>query len=69
MHPKGILFDEPTSSLDPEMKGEIIEVIEDFSKEGLTMILVTHEPQIVDRIAKHLLTFGQGCQITSEIRR
>jgi ABC-type polar amino acid transport system ATPase subunit len=63
MHPKGVLFDEPTSSLDPAMKDEIIEVIEDFAKDGLTMILVTHEPQIIQRIVHRVITLGPGCRI------
>lgn len=63
MHPKGILFDEPTSSLDPAMKREIIRVIEDFAKDGLTMLIVTHEPTIAERIATRVVTFGEKCRI------
>ena len=43
MHPKVMLFDEPTSSLDPEMVGEVLEVMKDLALEGMTMIVVTHE--------------------------
>ena len=43
MQPKVILFDEPTSSLDPELVGEVLLVMEDLVKQGLTMIVVTHE--------------------------
>ena len=63
MHPKGILFDEPTSSLDPTMKGEIINVMTDFAKDGLTMVVVTHEPEFVRRIATRIITFAEKCQM------
>jgi len=43
MNPKIILFDEPTSALDPEMIGEVLEVMKDLAREGMTMIVVTHE--------------------------
>ncbi len=42
MHPEAILFDEPTSSLDPQMAGEVIRVIADLAASGQTMIVVTH---------------------------
>jgi ABC-type polar amino acid transport system ATPase subunit len=63
MHPNGILFDEPTSSLDPTMKGEIISVMTDFAKDGLTMLIVTHEPEFVHRIASRVITFREKCRI------
>jgi len=63
MHPKGILFDEPTSSLDPTMKGEVMKVLEEFSKDGLTMLIVTHEPHFAERIASRVITFGEKCRI------
>ena len=63
MQPRAILFDEPTSSLDPEMKKEIIQVIEEFRKDRLTMLIVTHEPEFVKRIATRIVTFGQHCRI------
>ena len=43
MDPDAILFDEPTSALDPEMVGEVLKIMQDLAKEGLTMIVVTHE--------------------------
>ena len=43
MHPDMILFDEPTSALDPEMVGEVVEIMKRLSKQGLSMIVVTHE--------------------------
>ena len=43
MRPKVMLFDEPTSALDPEMVGEVLEVMKDLAREGMTMVVVTHE--------------------------
>ncbi len=43
MHPEVMLFDEPTSALDPEMVGEVLNVMGDLAKEGMTMVIVTHE--------------------------
>lgn len=43
MEPDVMLFDEPTSALDPEMVGEVLSVIQDLAKEGVTMVVVTHE--------------------------
>jgi ABC-type polar amino acid transport system ATPase subunit len=64
MQPRAILFDEPTSSLDPEMKKEIIHVIEEFRKDHLTMLIVTHEPDFVKRIASRVITFAQHGRIS-----
>ena len=66
MRPKAVLFDEPTSSLDPEMKGEIVEVMEDFADDGLTMLIVTHEPQVMERIATRVVRFGPRCAVLSD---
>ncbi len=66
MKPKAILFDEPTSSLDPEMKGEIVKVMSDLAKDGMTMLIVTHEPAVVEGIATRIVSFGPGLQITSD---
>ena len=63
MHPKGLLLDEPTSSLDPAMKAEIINVMADVAKDGLTMLIVTHEPEFVQKIATRVLTFGEKFRI------
>ncbi len=68
MHPKAMLFDEPTSSLDPEMKEEIVEVIEDFVCDGLTMLIVTHEPAFIEKIATRIIKFGKFCKILSDFR-
>ena len=43
MHPKVMLFDEPTSALDPELVGEVLAVMEELAREGMTMVVVTHE--------------------------
>ena len=43
MEPDVLLFDEPTSALDPEMVGEVLQVISDLAKDGITMVVVTHE--------------------------
>ncbi|MBI4064121.1 MAG: amino acid ABC transporter ATP-binding protein [Elusimicrobia bacterium] len=66
LRPKGILFDEPTSNLDPAMKQEIVEVIEDFANDGLTMLIVTHEPAFLRRVATRLIEFGSQCSVVSE---
>jgi len=68
MRPKAILFDEPTSALDPEMKEDIVEVIEDFANEGLTLLIVTHEPAVIQRIATRIIQFGPQCRILSDRR-
>lgn len=66
MRPKAILMDEPTSSLDPGMKQEIVEVIEGFAQDGLTMLIVTHEPHVIGRIATRIVEFGPHCRIVSD---
>lgn len=43
MNPKIMLFDEPTSALDPEMVGEVLDVMKELAREGMTMVVVTHE--------------------------
>ncbi len=69
MKPQAILFDEPTSSLDPEMKGEIVRVMEDLSKDGMTMLIVTHEPAVVEGIATRIVQFGSGLEILSDVKK
>jgi ABC-type polar amino acid transport system ATPase subunit len=64
MHPRAIVLDEPTSSLDPEMKKEMIQVIQEFRKDELTMLIVTHEPAVIERIATRQVTFGPQCRIS-----
>lgn len=68
MNPQAILFDEPTSSLDPEMKGEIVKVMNDLASGGMTMLIVTHEPAVVEGIASRIIHFGPGLEILSDKR-
>ena len=65
MHPKVMLFDEPTSALDPEMVGEVLQVISDLARDGLTMVVVTHEKDLVNQFKKRVVTLEQGV-ITSD---
>jgi glutamate transport system ATP-binding protein len=65
MHPKAILFDEPTSALDPEMIGEVLEVITGLAKDGMTMVIVTHEMNFAQRVADRII-FMDGGSIIEE---
>ena len=60
MNPDVLLFDEPTSALDPEMVGEVLEVMRTLAKDGLTMIIVTHEMAFARDVAKHVIFMGDG---------
>lgn len=60
MDPEILLFDEPTSALDPEMVGEVLEVMKQLAKEGLTMIVVTHEMGFANDVAKKVVFMDQG---------
>lgn len=60
MEPEVLLFDEPTSSLDPELVGEVLQVILDLSKEGRTMLLVTHELGFAYHFATRVIFLHQG---------
>ena len=51
MRPALMLFDEPTSALDPEMIGEVLEVMKELAREGMTMIVVTHEMGFAREVA------------------
>ena len=62
MQPKVMLFDEPTSALDPEMINEVLEVMTDLAKEGMTMMVVTHEMGFARRVA-HRVVFMDAGQI------
>ena len=66
LNPKVILFDEPTSSLDPEMKGEIVRTMNALAKDGMTMLIVTHEPAVVEAIATRIVQFGPGLDVISD---
>ena len=60
MNPKVILFDEPTSALDPEMIKEVINVMNDIAKQGMTMIVVTHEMSFVREAATRVVFMDNG---------
>jgi ABC-type polar amino acid transport system ATPase subunit len=60
MGPEIMLFDEPTSALDPEMVGEVLQVMNDLAKEGMTMIVVTHEMGFAREVANRVLFMSDG---------
>ena len=60
MNPKIILFDEPTSALDPEMVGEVLQVMQDLAKEGMTMVVVTHEMAFAKDVATRVIFMDDG---------
>ena len=60
MNPDVILFDEPTSALDPEMVGEVLEVMRELAKEGMTMVVVTHEMGFAREVGDRVLFMGDG---------
>jgi polar amino acid transport system ATP-binding protein len=60
MNPKIMLFDEPTSALDPEMIGEVLEVMVTLAKEGMTMVVVTHEMGFAREVADQIVFMDQG---------
>jgi ABC-type polar amino acid transport system ATPase subunit len=60
MHPKVMLFDEPTSSLDPEMVGEVLSVMKDLAHEGMTMVVVTHEMGFAREVGHRVIFMDEG---------
>lgn len=60
MKPDVMLFDEPTSALDPEMVGDVLEVMQTLAKQGMTMIVVTHEMGFAKRVADRVVFFHDG---------
>ena len=60
MNPEIMLFDEPTSALDPEMVGEVLDVMKDLAKEGLAMIVVTHEMGFAKEVADKVIFMDEG---------
>ena len=60
MNPKVILFDEPTSALDPEMIGEVLEVMKDLARDGMTMLVVTHEMGFARNVGNRVFFMDQG---------
>lgn len=60
MNPDIILFDEPTSALDPEMVGEVLSLMKDLAKEGMTMVVVTHEMGFAREVANRVMFIHEG---------
>ncbi len=65
MEPRMMLFDEPTSALDPEMVGEVLDVMKDLARQGMTMVVVTHEMRFARDVATRVL-FLEGGTIAEE---
>lgn len=59
MNPEILLFDEPTSALDPEMVGEVLNLMKDLAKEGMTMVVVTHEMGFAKEVANRVMFFDE----------
>ena len=60
MEPEVMLFDEPTSALDPEMVGEVLEVMRDLAREGMTMVVVTHEMGFAREVGSRVIFMDGG---------
>jgi polar amino acid transport system ATP-binding protein len=60
MSPEAMLFDEPTSALDPELVGEVLDVMKELSREGMTMIIVTHEMKFARDVADRVVFLDKG---------
>ena len=60
MDPEVLLFDEPTSALDPEMVGEVLEVMKALAREGMTMVVVTHEMGFAREVADRVMFMDEG---------
>lgn len=60
MKPKIMLFDEPTSALDPEMVGEVLAVMKDLAREGMTMVVVTHEMGFAREVGDRVIFMDEG---------
>lgn len=60
MNPDIMLFDEPTSALDPEMVGDVLEVMKDLAKDGMTMVVVTHEMGFAKEVADRVVFMAEG---------
>lgn len=66
MKPKALLFDEPTSALDPEMVGEVLDVMKRLAKEGMTMVVVTHEMGFAREVADRVVFMEDGELVLEE---
>ena len=60
MNPDVMLFDEPTSALDPEMVGEVLELMRELARDGMTMVVVTHEMGLAREVANRVLFIDEG---------
>lgn len=60
MEPEVMLFDEPTSALDPEMIGEVLDVMRDLAKQGMTMVIVTHEMSFAREVGTRMIFLDKG---------
>ncbi|AMA72281.1 MULTISPECIES: amino acid ABC transporter ATP-binding protein [Aneurinibacillus] len=60
MEPKVMLFDEPTSALDPELVGEVLQVMKELAKDGMTMVVVTHEMGFAREVADRVIMLADG---------
>lgn len=67
MKPDIMLFDEPTSALDPEMVGEVLDVMKKLAKEGMTMVVVTHEMGFAKEMGDRIVFMDQGAILEEEI--
>ena len=61
--PEVMLFDEPTSALDPEMVGEVLDLMRDLAKDGMTMVVVTHEMGFAREVADRVVFMSEGAII------
>ena len=66
MKPKALLFDEPTSALDPEMVGEVLDVMKSLAKDGMTMVVVTHEMGFAREVADRVVFMEEGELVLEE---
>lgn len=60
MNPEVLLFDEPTSALDPEMVGEVLELMKELARDGMTMVVVTHEMGFARKVANRVIFMDEG---------
>ena len=67
MEPEVLLFDEPTSALDPEMVGEVLDLMRSLATDGMTMVVVTHEKDLVDRFGKRVVTIDSGHVVNDSV--
>ena len=65
MHPDVILFDKPTSALDPEVVGDVLKVMKDLAKEGMTMVVVTHEMGFAKDVSDKVIFMADGVVVES----